>query len=154
MTAATPTPNEYSLPTTNWSGDVDMSSPGTREVPTFHFTVQVMQPDAIDQKTLPVAEILARSESIPERAAALAKARMRFVDKTGLTGGIRGLRLRSGLSQVGLARLMGTSQPHVARIEAGDHTVNLDTVRKLADALGTDVAAIDAALRKMPEGKE
>ncbi len=53
---------------------------------------------------------------------------------------IRSLRLRAGLSQEQLADRMHTSQPTVARWEAGATLPTLDTIRRLADA--TDQKAI------------
>jgi DNA-binding XRE family transcriptional regulator len=38
-------------------------------------------------------------------------------------------------SQTDVAEKMGTSQPAVARIEAGDHNITMETVKRLADAL-------------------
>jgi transcriptional regulator with XRE-family HTH domain len=49
-----------------------------------------------------------------------------------------GYRIRHGLSQVQLGRLLGMRQPHVARLEAGDHEPSVATLARLADALGLD----------------
>ncbi len=46
------------------------------------------------------------------------------------------LRARAGLSQATLARLVGTSQPAVARLESGRHDVQLSTLFRYARALG------------------
>lgn len=50
--------------------------------------------------------------------------------------GIRALRLERGLSQVQLARAMGTSQSHVARIERGTEDLRTSTIVRLAPLLG------------------
>jgi ribosome-binding protein aMBF1 (putative translation factor) len=47
-------------------------------------------------------------------------------------------RARHGLSQSQLARELGMRQPHVARLEAGDHEPSLATLARLADATGLD----------------
>jgi transcriptional regulator with XRE-family HTH domain len=47
-------------------------------------------------------------------------------------------RAQHGLSQAQLARLIGMRQPHVARLEAGDHEPSLATLSRLADALNLD----------------
>lgn len=60
---------------------------------------------------------------------------------------VRSLRLRNGLSQTALAKLIGSSQPHVARIERGTEDVHLSTFRKLADALGLDCNQMNEALK-------
>lgn len=46
------------------------------------------------------------------------------------------LRLRAGMSQADLARAVGTSQPHIARLERGDTDPVTETIQRLADALG------------------
>ncbi len=48
-------------------------------------------------------------------------------------------RRSAGLSQADVARAMGTSQPAVARLEAGATDVRLSTVGRYADAVGHDV---------------
>jgi transcriptional regulator with XRE-family HTH domain len=47
-------------------------------------------------------------------------------------------RAQRGLSQAQLARQIGMRQPHVARLEAGDHEPSLATLARLADALDLD----------------
>lgn len=53
---------------------------------------------------------------------------------------IRVLRYRSehGLTQTAFGRLVGMRQPHVARLESGDHEPSLSTLARLAGALGQD----------------
>ncbi len=52
---------------------------------------------------------------------------------------IRCERERLGFTQAGLADRMKTTQPVVARLEAGGVTPSLETLRKAADALGLDL---------------
>jgi transcriptional regulator with XRE-family HTH domain len=47
-------------------------------------------------------------------------------------------RVAHGLSQSALARKLGMRQPHVARLEAGDHEPSLSTLARLSAALGLD----------------
>lgn len=47
-------------------------------------------------------------------------------------------RLARGLSQAGLARMLGWRQPNVARLESGEHEPTVATLARLADALGED----------------
>jgi ribosome-binding protein aMBF1 (putative translation factor) len=47
-----------------------------------------------------------------------------------------GYRVEHGLSQTGLARLLGMHQPGVARLEAGDHEPSPATLSRLARILG------------------
>jgi len=52
---------------------------------------------------------------------------------------VRELRLTAGLSQRGLARRAGTSQPAVARYERGVATPSWETLQRLAGACGQRV---------------
>ena len=47
-------------------------------------------------------------------------------------------RTEHGLTQTAFGRLVGMSQPHVARLESGEHEPSLSTLVKLAGALGED----------------
>jgi len=47
-------------------------------------------------------------------------------------------RVQNGLSQIALAGLLGMRQPHIARLEAGDHEPSLMTLRRLAHVLGIE----------------
>ncbi len=47
-------------------------------------------------------------------------------------------RVKHGLTQAALARLLGMRQPHVARLESGDHEPSLSTLARLSTVLGLD----------------
>lgn len=47
-------------------------------------------------------------------------------------------RVRHGLSQAALARKLGMRQPHVARLEAGEHEPSLSMLARLSTALDLD----------------
>jgi ribosome-binding protein aMBF1 (putative translation factor) len=49
-----------------------------------------------------------------------------------------GYRIDHGLSQTGLAHLLGMHQPAIARLEAGDHEPSLATLSRLARVLGIE----------------
>ena len=49
-----------------------------------------------------------------------------------------GYRTEQGLTQTALARLLGTQQPSVARLESGEHVPSLDTLWRLAFRLGLE----------------
>lgn len=53
---------------------------------------------------------------------------------------IRVLRYRTqhGLTQTAFGRLVGLRQPHVARLESGEHAPSLSTLARLSAALGVD----------------
>lgn len=52
---------------------------------------------------------------------------------------LRAERERLGLTQAELAERMGTTQPTVARLEAGGLTPSLDTLHRAAEALGLEL---------------
>lgn len=93
---------------------------------------------------------VAELEQDGEWRAALAEGRQWVADTfyAGEGDTVCALRLRKGLSQAGLAALMGTSQSHIARIERGREDVALSTLRRLSDALGVTLDALDQALRR------
>lgn len=49
---------------------------------------------------------------------------------------LRELRLAAGLTQAEVARRTGIHRPNVARVETGRHTPSLDTLRRIAEAIG------------------
>jgi transcriptional regulator with XRE-family HTH domain len=48
-------------------------------------------------------------------------------------------RAEHGLTQTALARLLGMSQPAIARLETGEHVPTLPTLLKLSDVLGLEI---------------
>lgn len=95
-----------------------------------------------------ISDLVASWESIPEMKDAMQSARkwlttiMDQPDRVTL----KSLRLAKGWSQADLARLIGTGQPHIARIERGTENINLSTCRKLCLALGIDMNTLNVAL--------
>ncbi len=49
-------------------------------------------------------------------------------------------RTEHALSQRGLAKQLGMTQPQLARLEAGEHNPTIDTLARLAQALDTEFA--------------
>lgn len=47
-----------------------------------------------------------------------------------------------GLTQTDLAEMIGTSQPHISRIERGDEGPPLEMFRKIAEALDVPLSAL------------
>lgn len=99
-------------------------------------------------RTRSLTDIIDRWNQDPARREGLKRAR---VELGRLTGGanevtIRSMRLKAGMSQTDLARSIGTSQSHIARIEGKTLEPTLDTCRRLARALGVDLNTIDQAL--------
>lgn len=60
---------------------------------------------------------------------------------------LRSLRLSQGLTQTMLARAIGTSQPHLARMENGQGDIMRETMRRLCSALNVDMNTLDKALQ-------
>ena len=61
----------------------------------------------------------------------------RFIElKLALSDGLKAERLRQKVTQVELAKLIGSSQSRVAKMEAGDPTVTVDLLLKALLSLG------------------
>jgi transcriptional regulator with XRE-family HTH domain len=58
---------------------------------------------------------------------------------------IRQIRESAGISQAELARRLGVTQPNVARWESGTEKIRVDTLQRIADALGLSLAVIFSA---------
>lgn len=95
-------------------------------------------------------QLMSEWEQDEEWRAAMAEARHWVADQFYAEDGdtVRTLRLRKGWSQNRLAEALGTSQSHIARIERGTENLALETCRKLCDALGIDMNALDSALKR------
>ena len=61
---------------------------------------------------------------------------------------IMALRLKHGWSQRDLARILGTQQPHISRLEAGTVDPQLGTINKLAEVFGVAVGDLAEAFVK------
>ena len=72
-----------------------------------------------------------------------------FVDlKLALSGELRDRRTGQGLSQVELARRLGSSQSRVAKMEASDPTVSVDLLLRALLAVGASRQEIAKAIAK------
>ncbi|MFN7696400.1 MAG: helix-turn-helix transcriptional regulator, partial [Deltaproteobacteria bacterium] len=95
----------------------------------------------------PSAAPLARAPGPPasssaEVAAASQQLAPPALDGTKLGTRIRELRLAAGLTQAELARRTGIHRPNIARVEAGRHTPSLETLARLAAAIGVPTASV------------
>ena len=60
-------------------------------------------------------------------------------------------RVELNLSQTGLAKIAGVSQPVIARVESGDHSPTIETLIKLSTALNMEiVVGITPAIWEKP----
>jgi DNA-binding XRE family transcriptional regulator len=67
------------------------------------------------------------------------------VDGARLGARLRELRLAAGLTQAELARRTGIHRPNIARVEAGRHTPSLETLARLASAIGVPTTTVLSA---------
>jgi len=67
------------------------------------------------------------------------------IDGARLGARLRELRLSAGLTQAELARRTGIHRPNIARVEAGRHTPSLETLARLATAIGVPTTRVLAA---------
>ena len=64
------------------------------------------------------------------------------MDGARLGARLRALRLEAGLTQAEVARRTGIHRPNIARVEAGRHTPSLETVARLAHAIGVPTSLV------------
>ncbi|MET0344030.1 MAG: helix-turn-helix transcriptional regulator [Polyangiales bacterium] len=64
------------------------------------------------------------------------------IDGVRLGQRLRALRLAAGLTQAELARRTGIHRPNIARVEAGRHTPSLETLARLAAAIGVSTTRV------------
>jgi len=64
------------------------------------------------------------------------------IDGARLGARLRELRLSAGLTQAELARRTGIHRPNIARVEAGRHTPSLETLARLATAIGVPTTRV------------
>jgi hypothetical protein len=105
--------------------------------------------DAAPQGFRSIDAVVTELEKDETAARELRDARAR-VAKDYYTPGIRPftqLRLSAGLSQSKLGSLIGSSQAHIARLEAG-HDVVVDTLERIAEALRVDAITLIQAYRQ------
>lgn len=95
-----------------------------------------------------IEDLEARLSKIPGMAEELVSAR-NWVAETLYPNQttLRTLRLASGLTQTMLAKRIGTSQPHLARMEKGQGDIMRDTMRRLCEALRVDMNTLDQAMQ-------
>lgn len=105
------------------------------------------EPAATAKKTIDIDKLIAEQERDPVKARLLAEARGWVADT--LCRGentLKTLRLKKGMSQAQLAQALGTSQSHIAKLEAGDPDPRLSTLRRLADVLELPLAELVIAV--------
>ena len=74
--------------------------------------------------------------------------------KVALAKRLRAQRTRAGLSQVEVAKLVRSSQPRVAKMEAADKTVSIDLLVKALVKTGVSIQEIGRSLEKVAPAKD
>jgi predicted XRE-type DNA-binding protein len=78
----------------------------------------------------------------------LSEEEARFIElKLALAAGVRRFRERRGLTQAALARLLGSSQSRVAKMEAGDASVSVDLMVRSLFEIGARTSDIAKLIR-------
>lgn len=89
------------------------------------------------EKTIEITSAFVAQKSLLRRANGIGP-----VDGVMLGKRIRELRLAAGLTQAELARRTGIHRPNIARVEAGRHTPSLETLARLAHAIGVPTTRV------------
>lgn len=99
---------------------------------------QSAQVELVSGATLKVSS----RELSPETGAHSQAESLGEVDGATLGRRLRELRLAAGLTQAELARRTGIHRPNIARVEAGRHTPSLETLARLAQAIGVSTTRV------------
>lgn len=91
------------------------------------------------EKTIEVTSAFVAQKSLLRRAYTPSNGE---VDGVKLGKRIRELRLAAGLTQAEVARRTGIHRPNIARVEAGRHTPSLETLTRLAQAIGVPTTRV------------
>lgn len=83
-----------------------------------------------------VRATIATTDVIPSEIPSINSVQSIQIDGAKLGKRLRTLRLEAGLTQAELARRTGIHRPNIARVEAGRHTPSLETLTRLASAIG------------------
>ncbi|MBN8714275.1 MAG: helix-turn-helix transcriptional regulator [Xanthomonadales bacterium] len=154
MTKAIRLPSASSMPTKSFERTGDgvtlLTSSVSEPCQVFSFGDYLSPAEVAPRRHVAIADLVSKWDANPTRRAAMEDARRWLADEFHGDDGItlRTLRMRKGLSQLQLATAIGTSQPHIARIEGGADNLNIDTCRRIASVLEVDMNSLDQALRQ------
>lgn len=151
MKRAIPSASVSSEPTRSFKKDFGETGAATSRndiCQIFDFEAHTASSPQVPDKHTSISQLVAEWEQHPKHRAALEEGRKWVTDAFYREDGdtVRTLRLRKGWSQTRLADEIGTSQPHLSRIEAGTENVTIDTCRRLSAALCVDLNALNQAL--------
>jgi DNA-binding XRE family transcriptional regulator len=129
---------EVPVDTVELAQDFRSARIGLRDGATFELrAVELAQGRLAGART--IGDVGTTEGGIDEGAAALGG-----VDGVRLGQRLRALRLAAGLTQAELARRTGIHRPNIARVEAGRHTPSLETLARLAAAIGVKTERVIA----------
>ena len=156
---ATRTPSEFAEPSTLSERNIGLERPlalvtgSAVSAAVVQLVTHADRQDPTPADHVSIEELASRWSREPDRKQNLEHARRWVADTFYTAEGdtLRTLRLRKGMSQSELAAAVGTSQPHIARIERGTENVTIDTCRRLVRALDIDMNALDAALARQEQ---
>jgi DNA-binding XRE family transcriptional regulator len=92
--------------------------------------------------TLLASELFQRALPADEPRPLSAEEILAQIDGPTLGSRLRTLRLAAGLTQAQLAERTGIHRPNIARVEAGRHTPSLETIARLAAAIGVHATRV------------
>lgn len=158
MTQATPLLNESSATTLSFRDErASLKVVGMYSVESSTTDVGYCEVVVVDQSRpreqvppnhVSIEDLEARLSKVPGMPDELASARKWVADVLYPSQvSLRSLRLARGLTQTMLAGTIGTSQPHLARMENGQSGIMRDTMRRLCEALNVDMNTLDKALQ-------
>jgi ribosome-binding protein aMBF1 (putative translation factor) len=90
----------------------------------------------VSQRKSPIGTAVVDARRRRSRRAAYAAEQARLAPFEEIARIVIQHRMELGLTQQQLAERMGTSHSAISRIESGQHSTNVDTLRRLAEALG------------------
>ena len=129
---------------------------GSPSAPETSWNSQVIYREFGASRPLPLANsvslasVITEFESDPEMAQQIASARKTLAQTiySDEPDTLSALRLAAGFSQSQLANAIGTSQPHIARIERGQTDPGTSLISRIAGALGVDETRAYLAIRR------
>lgn len=86
--------------------------------------------------------VITTADVVPTEIPSLNGVQSIAIDGARLGRRLRALRLEAGLTQADLARRTGIHRPNIARVEAGRHTPALETLARLANAIGVPTTRV------------
>ncbi len=100
--------------------------------------------------TVSIGDLVEEFSADPGMAAAIVTARQNLAKTlySDEIDSLSALRLLAGLSQSQLAERVGTSQSHIARIEAGQTDPSTDVISRIAKSINIDDGVAFSAIRK------